>query len=516
MLNERQAGVLCHPTSFPGAYGMGEIGAAARDFVDAIAAADQAWWQVLPLNPTGNGASPYSATSSFAGNPLMIDLDDLVEQDLLSRKEIETLTMLPNDRVAFDRAIPARELALDLAADRLARKRKGQAADELDAFIAANTDWLDDFALWEALSRTHARAHWNSWPEELRRRDKHALGSAKRALRAEIAGAMALQYLFDSQWRRVRQHGARRGVRIIGDMPIFVSDNSADVWAKPHLFKLDTNLRSTVVAGVPPDYFSVDGQLWGNPLYDWDAMRADGFAWWIARMRRLMQTTDLVRIDHFRGFAACWEVPAGAPTAATGAWAPAPGAELFAAFQKEFPHMPVIAEDLGHITDDVYHLRDQFGMPGLKIVQFSFGAGPPTGPDHPENYPANSVAYPGTHDNNTMLGWLRNDSLDASNRAADAAREAANALATVGGDETEFARRINGLTLRSGSNLAIIALQDVMGLDGRARMNTPGTVGGRNWAWRYRTGELTDDMLAALAAATRAGKRSPGRAWELG
>jgi 4-alpha-glucanotransferase len=508
MLSQRQAGVLCHPSSFPGPYGIGEIGAAARDFIDQIAAAGQRVWQVLPLNPIGNQSAPYSATSSFASNLLLIDFDDLIARGLLKREEVEPLKLLPADHVAYDRVIPVRELLLRLAGRRMAAQKTGHLAEARTAFVSQHgEDWLNDYALWDALSQAHGRAHWLDWPHALKTREPAALAAARVEHEEEIAAILSLQALFDMQWNDLRQHAAKKGVKIVGDMPIFVAQNSAEVWARPDLFKLDEHLRPIVVAGVPPDYFSATGQLWGNPLYRWDRMAEEGFGWWIARVRRLLQLVDSVRIDHFRGFAASWETPAGETTAVNGQWVDAPGQALFAALKQAFPSMPFIAEDLGHITEDVLRLRDDFGLPGLQILQFSFGGEPLQGANHPNTWPVNSVCYPGTHDNNTLLGWLRNDSVDADQRGPDAAREAATALATVGGDETTFAERALALSMEAGSNLVIVMLQDVMGLGSEARMNTPGTVGPANWAWRYRAGAVTDEMWRAFAAATRAGGR---------
>ncbi|MCG8441708.1 MAG: 4-alpha-glucanotransferase [Caulobacterales bacterium] len=509
MLTERCSGVLLHPTSLPGPYGVGEIGGVARDFARRLGAAGQRVWQTLPLNPTGALASPYTATSALASNPLLIALDDLVELDLLAPAELAPLRLLPADRVAYGRAIAPRLLALELAGRRLAERRGDPLAAERDAFIAAEGEaWLNDYALWEALFTAHDRIAWTDWPAPLARRDPAALQSAGADLAADIAAIKALQYLFDRQWRALRAAAGDAGVAFIGDMPIFVAHNSADVWRRPDLFKLDDAGLPTAVAGVPPDYFSEDGQLWGNPLYRWDRMEEEGFAWWIARFRRLFAQVDLVRIDHFRGFAACWETPARETTAQNGAWIPAPGSKLFSAVQDAFPDLPVIAEDLGVITPDVVALRDEFGFPGLHILQFAFGGGPPTGEAHPAAYPANSVCYPGTHDNNTIRGWFANDSVDAAARASDAPREARAALDLMGGDGSDIHWRMIELALSAGSNMAVVALQDSLGLDGRARMNTPGTIAG-NWSWRLDASADLDAALSRLAALSRAHGRAP-------
>jgi 4-alpha-glucanotransferase len=508
MFAQRSAGVLLHPTCLPGPYGVGELGAAARQFIDQLALAEMRYWQVLPLNPTGAHPVMYSATSSFAGNTLLLDIETLIAQGLLTKDEATPLRALRSDRFDANDAIPARERALARAGRRLAGLRDGPLAQMRDAFAQAHGEaWLNDYALWEALSRSQGRRHWIEWADALRLRDEAALNEARAVHAEEIAAIVALQALFDAQWTALRAYGAERGVRLIGDMPIFVAHDSADVWQRPALFKLDAQSRCISVAGVPPDYFSATGQLWGNPVYRWDAMAEDGYAWWIARTRRLLEMVDCVRIDHFRGFAATWETPAGAPTAAEGRWEPAGGHALFAALQKEFPQMPFIAEDLGHITEDVIALRDAYGLPGLKILQFVFGDGPPRGDNDPRTFPVRSVCYPSTHDNNTMLGWLRNDGLEAAQRASDAPREAAAAREATGVGDQYFADAVIAMAMQSGSTLAIVQLQDVLGLDGSARMNTPGTVNDDNWTWRFGADDITPDHIAKLAHAVRVGGR---------
>jgi 4-alpha-glucanotransferase len=503
---ERSSGILLHPTSLPGPYGIGEIGAAALSFVDDLARADQRYWQILPINATGNNASPYSATTTFAANAVMIDVDTLIGMGLLTAEEVASLRDLPHTKVDFDVTIPARMAVLMTAGGRLA----AQGDVGLDAFKAQHgAKWLDDYALFEAISVSRGREGWMYWPDGLRARDPVALNEARATLANDIAAITALQYLFDVQWQAVRAYAASKGIMLIGDMAIFVAHDSADVWARPHLFKLDEHFNPIVGAGVPPDYFSATGQLWGNPIYDWAAMGADGFAWWVARMRRLLDFADAVRLDHFRGFAACWETPAGETTAINGQWVEAPGEALFTAIMTALPELKVIAEDLGHITQDVFDLRDKFGFPGLKILEFEFSNGPPRDERHPYHYPANSVTYPSTHDNNTVRGWFLNDGLEAVERAEDAPREAAAALDLLGGDGSDIHWRMIELALNSGSDLAIIALQDVLGLDGpTGRMNTPGTIT-NNWNWRFHAGDVAPEALDRLAAMTRTYDRTP-------
>jgi 4-alpha-glucanotransferase len=505
----RSSGILLHPTSLPGPYGIGEIGGAALAFVDSLARAGQSLWQILPINATGNNASPYSATTTFAASAAMIDMGALIDMGLLSDAEVSHLKDLPQIKVDFDTTIPARMSVLMLAGSRLARQTQGRHASGLAAFRARHgANWLDDYALFEAISVSRMRQGWMFWPEGLRARDPAALAQARAELANEIAAIIALQFLFDVQWGKVRRYAASKGIMVIGDMAIFVAHDSADVWARPDLFKLDENFQPIVGAGVPPDYFSATGQLWGNPIYDWAAMERDGFAWWIARMRRLLDFADAVRLDHFRGFAACWETPAGETTAVNGQWVEAPGDALFTAIMKALPSLKVIAEDLGHITQDVFELRDKFGFPGLKILEFEFGDGPPRDDRHPYHYPTNSVTYPSTHDNNTVQGWFKNDGREALERADDAPREAAAALELLGGDGSDIHWRMIELALNSGSNLAIIALQDVLGLDGpTGRMNTPGTITD-NWNWRFEVSDLTEETLDRLADMTRTYNRT--------
>lgn len=502
----RSSGILLHPTSLPGPYGVGEIGVAALRFIDDLARAGQTLWQILPINATGNNASPYSATTTFAANAVMIDIANLIDMGLLSEGEVSHLRDLPQNKVDFDVTIPARMAVLMLAGRRLA----AQSDAGLAAFKTQHgAAWLDDYALFEAISVSRGREGWMYWPEGLRARDPAALVQARTALADEIAAITALQYLFATQWGVVRAHAASKGVMLVGDMAIFVAHDSADVWARPDLFKLDEQFNPIVGAGVPPDYFSATGQLWGNPIYDWAAMEADGFAWWVARMRRLLDFADAVRLDHFRGFAACWETPAGETTAINGQWVEAPGDALFTAIMTALPELKVIAEDLGHITQDVFDLRDKFGFPGLKILEFEFGNGAPRDDRHPYHYPANSVTYPSTHDNNTVRGWFLNDGREALERADDAPREAAAALELLGGDGSDIHWRMIELALKSGSDLAIIALQDVLGLDGpTGRMNTPGTITD-NWSWRYKAGDITDDALGRLSQLTATYNRTP-------
>jgi 4-alpha-glucanotransferase len=506
----RESGILLHPSSLPGPYGIGSTGAAAFTFIDQLAQAEQAVWQVLPLHATGGLASPYSATTTFALNPLLLDLDLLVADGLLSDEDLAPLADLPDSHVDYARVIPLKLDVVFKAGVRLAAQTGTPLASKLAGYRRKHGKaWLNDFALYEALKAAHGQQAWVDWPAELRDRKPAALRRARAVHCDTINATMAVQFLAERQWQALRTHAAKQGVWILGDMAIFVAHDSADTWVNPGQFKLDDAGHPKVMAGVPPDYFSATGQLWGNPIYDWAAQEADGFSWWKARMGRLLELADGVRIDHFRGFAACWEIPAGAPNAIVGEWVPAPGHALFAAILEAWPEAKVVAEDLGLITPDVLELRDAFGFPGLKILQFEFGGDGPHGERHPYHYPAASVTYTGTHDNNTVVGWFRNEGADQAARAADFEREAANALALMGGDGSDIHWRFIELAAGSGSALAIMALQDVMGLGGDGRMNVPGTIDG-NWQWRYRDGDFTADQIERLAQITRANRRTTG------
>jgi 4-alpha-glucanotransferase len=507
---ERQSGILLHPSSLPGPYGIGSTGKAAFDFIDQLAEAEQSVWQVLPLHATGGLASPYSANTTFALNPLLIDLDLLVADGLLAPDDLAPLAALPDSHVDYAAVIPLKLDVVAKAGARLAAQKATPLARALGGYRRKHGKaWLADYALYEALKQANGQASWVDWPADLRDRKPAALRRARAEHAGAIAATEAVQFLAERQWQALKAYAARKDIWVLGDMAIFVAHDSADTWVNPAQFKLDQAGQPKVVAGVPPDYFSATGQLWGNPIYDWAAQEADGFSWWIARMGRLLQLADGVRIDHFRGFAACWEIPAGAENAIIGEWVAAPGHGLFTALVQAFPQARIVAEDLGLITDDVLELRDAFGFPGLKILQFEFGGDGPHGDRHPYHYPHASVTYTGTHDNNTVVGWFHNEGADKAARAADAEREAANALALLGGDGSDIHWRFIELAAGSGSALAISALQDVLGLGAEGRMNVPGTIDG-NWQWRYQAGDITSDMLDRLRAITRQTRRASG------
>lgn len=483
----RCSGVLLHPTSLPGPYGIGEIGGEARAFVDFLAGADQSLWQILPLGPTGFGDSPYQCFSSFGANPLLISLEDLVADGLLVRAELERRPNFPAGNVAYGDAIPWRRAMLEHAAERFGGGHDATLRAGFEAFHADNAGWLDDFTLFMALKDSHNGAPWYEWEEPLVRRDPGALAVARDLLADRVRTHALHQFLFFRQWSALRRHAHERGVRIIGDVPIFVAMDSADAWANPDLFFFDDARRPTVVAGVPPDYFSETGQRWGNPLYRWDAMARDGFAWWIARLRAQFAQCDIVRLDHFIGFTRYWEIPADEQTAVRGRWLPGPGAALFEAVERAFGKVPIIAEDLGVVTTEVEALRDRFEFPGMKIVPLAF-EGDATHPFLPHNFARNCVAYTSTHDSGTARGWL--------DRADERARR--TALAYLGSSPERFAHDLIRWVWASVADTAIVQAQDILGLGDDARMNFPGRPGG-NWSWRLPPGTLDPNDAERLA-----------------
>lgn len=476
---------------------MGEIGPRARAFLHTLKAAGQSYWQVLPLGPTGYGDSPYQCLSTFAGNPMLISFDDLVEDGLLNAAELEDFPEFPTDRIDYGPVLQARQAVLSKVCKRFARRAKPELKQGFDAFCAENVDWLEDYAEFFALKEERDLRPWVEWELELATRDEAALKRIRKELAAPIRHAKIRQFLFDRQWRRLRKEAHDLGIQLIGDIPIFVSHDSADVWANQHLFSLDDRGFPTVVAGVPPDYFSATGQLWGNPLYRWDVHQESGFAWWLKRMRHMTEVVDIVRIDHFRGFAAYWEIPAGEETAMNGQWVESPGHEFFQALKDELGDIPVIAEDLGVITDDVDALRDAFDLPGMRILQFSF-ADDLKPHLKPEGFPENCVVYTGTHDNDTTAGWFwRQPGVSNTETEAQIQAERQAVLEMVHTDGSQIHWDLIALAARLKPHTAIYPLQDVMGLGTEARMNVPGRMDG-NWAWRFREQDLRPDDLKRL------------------
>jgi len=485
----RASGILLHPTSLPGPYGIGTLGETAYQWIDFLAQARQSYWQVLPLGPTGFGDSPYQCFSAFAGNPLIIDLPTLVAWGWLDASFLEEGAALPSDHVDFGAVIPFKRRALHAAYQGFRQRASPKDREAFAAFCQEEAWWLDDFALFMALKEVF-HAAWNEWPRPLRLRDPQALDQARREHAEQVDEHRFAQWLFFRQWQNLREYAHSHGIRIIGDIPIFVAYDSADVWAHREFFHLDEEGRPTVVAGVPPDYFSPTGQLWGNPLYRWDVLAAQGYGWWIDRFRSTLRLVDWVRLDHFRGFEAYWEIPAGMPTAEIGRWVPGPGDDFFRALQSALGDLPIIAEDLGLITPEVEALRDRWGFPGMKVLQFAFSD--PANPYLPHNYTSTRwVVYTGTHDNDTTVGWFQ--SLDSATRDF--------VLKYLARDGQDIAWDFIRLAWQSVAVLAIVPLQDVLRLGSEARMNTPGRMAG-NWSWRVPASMLTSQVADNLAELT--------------
>ncbi len=485
----RAAGVLLHPTSLPGRFGVGNLGPEAHRFVGFLARARQKVWQVLPLGPTGFGDSPYQPFSSFAGNPNLISPEALVADGLLGEADLAGAPAFPRERVDFGAMISFQRRVLRAAFERFSAG-PGRLGSEFDGFVAAQAGWLEDFALFMAIHERESRS-WSEWDPALALRRPDAMASARRELATAIAFHHFQQFLFARQWSALRARCHESGIRILGDLPIFVAYDSADVWAHPELFELDAQGRPTVIAGVPPDYFSPTGQRWGNPLYRWDALAASGYSWWIERMRSLLATVDLVRIDHFRGFAAYWEIPAHEETAIRGRWVPGPGRAVFDAMGRSLGPLPVIAEDLGELTPEVPALRESLGFPGMKVLQFAF-SGDPSNPFLPHNYERNCVVYTGTHDNDTTRGWYQQSST---------ADERDHVRHYLGRDGSDITWDLIRLAHASVADLSVVPVQDVLDLGSEARMNLPGRMEG-NWGWRFAADALTDALAERLAELT--------------
>lgn len=468
-MNERRAGILLHPTSLPGPEGIGTLGETARHFIDRLKESGFSLWQLLPLGPTGYGNSPYSSYSAFAGNPLLIDLRTLIDEGDLDRDEIPNPPK--SGRVDFDWLIPVKTSLLRKAAIRFLGGDVDERKREFWRFCDS-TFWLHDYALFTALHRHFSGRSWNCWPQDIRTRKQPSLDRWSEILGEEIGVEKYLQWQFRRQWGVLKSHAAERGVLIVGDMPIYVAHDSSDVWCNQHLFMLDPNGRPTHRAGVPPDYFSRNGQLWGNPLYRWERHQEDRFGWWTARIRNDLQLFDIIRLDHFRGFSACWGVPSSHRTARGGSWFQTPGYALFDRIHEDIGSLPFIAEDLGIITPDVEQLRDRYRLPGMKILQFAFEGGA-SNPYLPHNHIPDSVVYTGTHDNDTLIGW-------ASLLTPGQCRRITSYFGHETGDLPSLLLRA---ALSSVSRFAVIPLQDLLGLGGDARMNVPGSARG-NWEWR--------------------------------
>jgi 4-alpha-glucanotransferase len=492
------AGMLLHVTSLPSQYGIGDVGPAAFTWIDHLCNAGQSWWQALPMGPTGYANSPYQALSSFAGNWLLISPDGLIEDELLKPSDCEGYSF-PADSVDYEAVFAFKIHLLETAWHNFNGGVRADLRPSYEEFCNSQAHWLDDYALFRALKAKHNGAYYLDWPAELVNRAPEAMAQARRDLETEIQEIRFAQFLLFRQAELLRKYAGSKGLRLIGDLPFFVSPDSSDVWANPELFLLDEQHRPRFVAGVPPDYFSAQGQLWGNPVYNWDVLKRTGYRWYIDRLRALLAHVDVIRLDHFRGFAAAWHVPAGAPTAQSGNWVPGPGADLFQAVQRELGTLPFIAEDLGMITPDVTALRDQYQIPGTRVLQFAFN-GDPENPHLPHKYVHNTVVYTGTHDNNTTRGWF--EALPD-----DQKRNLWNYLRQSAGESRDAAAALMRLAWSSPAALAIAPLQDLLNLGTEARMNVPGRPDG-NWRWRCTETMLSNAPFEWLLDLTKVSNRS--------
>jgi 4-alpha-glucanotransferase len=501
----RASGLLLHVTSLPSPYGIGDLGSAAFSWIDRLHAAGQGWWQALPLGPTGYGNSPYQSLSSFAGNALLISPGSLISDGLLQASDGQLGFSV--DAVDYDSVIPFKQRLLDTAWGNFKAGARKDLRPAFDAFCAAQANWLEDYALFRTLKAKHHGAYYLEWPEDLVQRRPEALAKARHELATEIDRVRFVQFLLFRQADQLKEHAHAQGVGLIGDLPFFVSPDSSDVWANPEFFLLDEQRRPRFVAGVPPDYFSAQGQLWGNPVYNWDALRATGYRWCIDRLRALLNHVDVIRLDHFRGFSAAWHVPAGASTAQSGQWTPGPGAGFFQTVQSEFGHLPFIAEDLGMITPDVRSLLDQFQVPGTRVLQFAFD-GHADNPYLPHNFVSNTVVYTGTHDNPTTRQWYE--------ELPDYQRQNLwSYLKRAPGQSAEVAAELMRVAWSSLAALAIAPLQDLLNLGSEARMNVPGRADG-NWRWRVREDMLSSHAFQWLQGLTDNSSRSAGSAVSVG
>jgi 4-alpha-glucanotransferase len=505
----RSSGVLLHPTSLAGRFGIGDLGPAAFEFIDLLAAGGQRVWQVLPLGPTGYGDSPYQSFSAFAGNPLLISPDDLRKHGLLDESDLHDLARSDAGRVDYEQVIAHRRVLWPRVVERF--EASGPAVHQrFDGFCSRQAAWLHDFALFMALKDAHDQVAWTKWEVDIAAREPEAIERWSSRLAREIRLHKLTQFLFFDQWARVHAHCRSRSIDILGDLPIFAAHDSADVWARRDLFRLDSSGRPTIVAGVPPDYFSATGQLWGNPHYDWKRLEHTGYAWWIDRVRTLLTLVDRVRLDHFRGFVASWEVPGDATTAIHGEWKRGPGAALFEAIHTalNMSPLPFVAENLGVITPEVHALQQRFGFPGMAILQFAFGTDPQAPDFRPHNFASNLVVYTGTHDNDTTVGWWTGGAGHSTRSEDDITREHDYARRYLGiDDEREVQWDLIRAALGSVADTAIIPAQDLLGLGSEARMNQPGTRSG-NWRWQLGPGQLTKDIMRRLGGLTETYERT--------
>lgn len=505
-----ESGVLLHVTSLPSRFGVGEFGRPVVDWLDQMVRMRQSIWQVLPLGPTGYGDSPYQSPSAFAGNPLLIGIELLQEAGWLGEVEVMALSGLRTDTVDYERLIPIKGALLQTAAQRFLRyPQAGEFYSRFEAFCREEAHWLNDYAVFTALKERETLRPWFEWPEPWRTYSAGDFARSHAVLDDVILEKKVLQFFFHEQWAAMRKAAADRHIRILGDIPIFVAHDSAEVWADRSLFLLDAEGNPAVVAGVPPDYFSETGQRWGNPLYDWPVHQRSGFEWWKRRLRKAMALYDWVRVDHFRGFVDYWEIPADEPLATKGRWQPSPGHELFTVMQKEFGDaLHIVAEDLGVLSREVSGLRDAFGFPGMRILQFAFGTDPGAPTFLPEAYVRNTVAYTGTHDNDPVASWFHDQGESSTRSPEQCAKERLACTTHLGIPGREIHWEMIEVLLRSKAGAVIFPLQDVLGLGTEGRMNIPGTTIG-NWRWRLQPGQLTPEIVQRLANATTAAGRNP-------
>ena len=506
----RLSGILLHPTSLPGRFGIGDLGPAAYDLVDFLGATHQSLWQVLPLGPTGYGDSPYQCFSAFAGNPLLVSPELLVKDGLLEQRDLDNAPTFPADRVDYGPVIEFKTALLQKAYDNFKADSTTELPAEFASFCAQQNSWLHDYAVFRSCKDAHDGKEWTKWEKHLRAHENNALHFWSENHADEINAHKFYQYLFFKQWLNLAHYANNKGIKVIGDVPIFVAHDSADVWANPQLFDLQADGTPREVAGVPPDYFSETGQLWGNPLYRWDVVAKTDYQWWIERVRAALAQVDILRLDHFRGFEKYWAVPADETTAINGKWKDGPGAALFTALQTALgQELPIIAEDLGFITKAVHALRDQFAFPGMRILQFAFGMDSQADDFKPFNFPQNCVVYTGTHDNDTTVSWFTStDEGDTTRSMEEVKKERDYVLKYLGTDGKEINWDLIRLALSSVARTAIIPVQDLLGIGAEGRMNVPARESG-NWGWRYRAEALTERIGERLAELTEVYGRKP-------
>ena len=490
---ERSSGILFHPTSLPGKYGIGTLGKEAYAFIDFLKKSKQKLWQIFPLGPTGYGDSPYQSFSSFAGNPYLIDFDLLIEAHLLSEEDLRDIFFGDNEEYIDYGAIYNQKYPLlRKAYDNFKSSDNSEMKGSLENFKRENSSWLNDYSLYISLKNHFNGLPWNEWPQDIKNRENAAMEHYKNELADDIEYHNFIQFLFFKQWNDVKRYANENGIKIIGDIPIFVAADSSDAWANPEIFLFDEERKPVKVAGVPPDYFSATGQLWGNPLYNWEKLKETNYSWWVERVRANLSTCDIIRIDHFRGFEAYWAVPYGDETAVNGQWEPGPGIDLFNAIKSQLGELPIIAEDLGLMTQGVIDLREATGFPGMKILGFAFDSGEEN--DYlPHTYTKNCVVYTGTHDNDTLVGWFQ--------KAKEEDREFARNYLNSRADEEIHWDAIRG-AWSSVACMAISPVQDFLGLGSEARINTPGVASG-NWQWRLKQGVLTNELAERIAKLTK-------------